>query len=184
MAVTQTAMTNIQSIAAGFYAQLNTVDGINAGAVDSIAASARDALGQIASQLNTQVGGVYVFAGQDTANPPVPNPVNILTSGFYTQINAEVGNSALGAPDGGLRRPRIRWRSPPPTLPARRRSRPTFRMRTPAVPQPPAVQVGLAQMRADGLLANANFNRHLDRRRHHRLLYARCHAGAGDHRLA
>ncbi len=44
MTVTQTAMTQIQSIASNFYAQLNNVDGINASAVDSIAASARDAL--------------------------------------------------------------------------------------------------------------------------------------------
>ena len=98
MAVTQTALTSMQSIAATFYAQLNTVDGINAGAVDSIAASARDALGQMASQLNTQIGGVYVFAGQDTANPPVPDPANILTSGFYTQIKTAVaGLAANGA---------------------------------------------------------------------------------------
>jgi flagellar hook-associated protein 3 FlgL len=98
MAVTQSAMANIQSIAASFYAQLNTVDGVNASAVDSIAASARDALSQVASQLDAQYGGVYVFAGQDTANPPVPDPDNILTSGFYTQINAAVrglaGNGA------------------------------------------------------------------------------------------
>ena len=90
MTVTQTAMTNIQSIAASFYAQLNTVDGINASAVDSIAASARDALSPVASQLDTQNGGVYVFAGQDTNTAPVPDPDNILTSGFYTKINAAV----------------------------------------------------------------------------------------------
>ena len=58
------------------------VQGVNASAVDTIAASARDALGQVASALNTQDGGVYVFAGQDTANPPVPG--NILTSDFFT----------------------------------------------------------------------------------------------------
>jgi flagellar hook-associated protein 3 FlgL len=92
MSVAQTALTGIQSIAA-------TVQGMNASAVDSIAASARDALGQVASALNTQDGGVYVFGGQDTANPPVPG--NILTSGFYTQINAAVtglaGNAAATA---------------------------------------------------------------------------------------
>jgi flagellar hook-associated protein 3 FlgL len=101
MAVTQTAMSNIQSIAASFYAQLNTVDGINASAVDSIAASARAALSQVASQLDTQNGGVYVFAGQDTDTAPVPDPDTILTSGFYTQIKAAVaglaGNAAATA---------------------------------------------------------------------------------------
>ena len=101
MAVTQSAMTNIQSIAASFYAQLNTVDGVNASAVDSIAASARDALSQVASQLDTQDGGVYVFAGQDTGNPPVPDPDNILTSGFYTQINARRSHGV--GPNAALR---------------------------------------------------------------------------------
>jgi flagellar hook-associated protein 3 FlgL len=103
MAVTQSAMANIQSIAASFYAQLNTVEGVNASAVDSIAASARDALSQVASQLDTQNGGVYVFGGQDTANPPVPDPDNIANiaanpNGFFAQINAAVGN--LAGPGG------------------------------------------------------------------------------------
>jgi flagellar hook-associated protein 3 FlgL len=74
MSVAQTALTGIQSIAASFYAQLAAVQGVNASAVDSIAASARDALGQVASALNTQDGGVYVFGGQ-AANPPVPGNI-------------------------------------------------------------------------------------------------------------
>ena len=44
MEVTQTAMTQIQSIASNFYAQLNNLDGVNSSEVDSIAAHARDAL--------------------------------------------------------------------------------------------------------------------------------------------
>jgi flagellar hook-associated protein 3 FlgL len=94
MSVAQSALTALQSVAAGFYAQLNNVQGVNANAVDTIAASARDALGQVTSLLDTQDGGVYVFAGQDTANPPVPDPNNFLTSGFYTQINTAVANLA------------------------------------------------------------------------------------------
>jgi flagellar hook-associated protein 3 FlgL len=89
MSVAQSALTQIQSIGAYFYAQLATVQGVNASAVDTIAASARDALGQVASALNTQDGGVYVFAGQDTANPPVPG--NILTSDFFKGIQTAVG---------------------------------------------------------------------------------------------
>ncbi len=131
MAVTQSAMANIQSIAASFYAQLNTVDGVNASAVDSIAASARDALSQVASQLDTQNGGVYVFAGQDTGNPPVPDPDKILTSGFYTQINAAVGRSCRqrrrgdGTGDLGHTSPDCR------TAPARRHSHPICRNSSP-----------------------------------------------------
>lgn len=100
MSVTQSALTQIQSIAANFYAQLNNVEGVNANAIDSIAASARDALGQVASLLDTQDGGVYVFGGQDTGNPPIPNPDHIadnLPGTFFGQINLFV--SQLGNPD-------------------------------------------------------------------------------------
>ncbi len=66
--------------------------------MDSLAASARSALTQVAGLLNTTDGNVYVFSGQDTANPAVPNGDNILSSGFYTQIKAAVGAlSANGA---------------------------------------------------------------------------------------
>ncbi len=77
MSVAQSALTQIQSIASSFYAQLNNLQGVNAAAVDTIAASARDALRQVAGLLDTQDGGAYVFAGQDTGNPPVPDPDNI-----------------------------------------------------------------------------------------------------------
>ena len=63
MTVAQSALTQIQSVAADFYTQLNNVQGVNASAVDTIAASARDALRQVAGLLDTQDGGVYVFAG-------------------------------------------------------------------------------------------------------------------------
>ncbi len=100
MSVAQSALTQIQSIAANFYAQLNNIDGVNSSAIDSIAASARDALGQAASLLDTQDGGIYVFAGQDTGNPPIPDPDHVAdnTPGtFFGQINQFV--SLLGAPD-------------------------------------------------------------------------------------
>jgi flagellar hook-associated protein 3 FlgL len=101
MSVAQSSLTQIQSIAANFYAQLNNMQGVNASSVDSIAASARDALRQVAGLLDTQDGGVYVFAGQDTGNPPVPNPDNITDTtanppGFFATIQIEVGK--LGTP--------------------------------------------------------------------------------------
>lgn len=95
MQVTQTAMTQIQQIASNLYSQLDNLNGLSSQEVDSVAASARQALQQVAGLLDTTDGGVYVFAGQDTANPPVPNPDQILSSGFYTQINAVV--AGLGA---------------------------------------------------------------------------------------
>ncbi|MBS0558615.1 MAG: hypothetical protein JSR21_01025 [Proteobacteria bacterium] len=92
MSVTQTAMTQIQSIANDFYAQLNNLNGLNGSEIDSVAAAARQALQQVAGLLDTTDGsGNYVFAGQDSGNPPVPQPDQILSSGFYLQINAAVG---------------------------------------------------------------------------------------------
>lgn len=94
MSVAQSSLSSIESIAANFYAQLNNVEGVDSSEIDSIAANAQQALTQVAGLLDTQDGGVYVFGGQDTGNPPVPNPDNILTSGFYTQINTAVGSLA------------------------------------------------------------------------------------------
>jgi flagellar hook-associated protein 3 FlgL len=98
MQVTQTAMTQIQQIAATFAGDIPNLNGLNSSEVDSVAAQANAALQQVADLLNTQDAGNYVFAGQDTGNAPVPSGDSILSSGFYTQINAAVaGLSANGA---------------------------------------------------------------------------------------
>ena len=88
--VTQTAMAQISSIAAGLLADMPNLQGVDSSEVDNIAANARSALAQVGELLDSQYNGVYVFAGQDSANPPVPNPGQITTSGFYTQISAAV----------------------------------------------------------------------------------------------
>lgn len=95
ISVAQSALGSIGSIAANFYAQLNTLEGVDSSAVDTIAANARDALKEVAGLLDTQYGGVYVFAGQDSGNPPVPDSDNILNSGYYQQISAAVGGLAV-----------------------------------------------------------------------------------------
>lgn len=98
MQAAQGALTQINQIASDFYAQTNNLNGLDASTVDSVAGGARDALRQMASLLDTQVGGVYVFAGQDSANPPVPSPDAIGTSGFVAQITSAVqGLSGAGA---------------------------------------------------------------------------------------
>jgi flagellar hook-associated protein 3 FlgL len=147
MAVTQSAMANIQSIAASFYAQLNTVDGVNASAVDSIAASARDALSQVASQLDTQNGGVYVFAGQDTTNAPVPDPDKITNiaanpNGFFAKINAAVTTWGTAATVANATYD-IATTGPSP-------------FSSTLSPLLPTVQVGQNNIEKIGLLANAN----------------------------
>lgn len=94
MQVAQDALSQISQVASDFYAQTNNLNGLNASNVDSIAASARQALSQVAGLLDSKYGDLYVFAGQDSANPPVPNPDAIGSSGFATQIAATV--QALG----------------------------------------------------------------------------------------
>jgi len=92
--VTQNALSQITSIASNFYTQVDNLTSdstLGTGQVAIVAASAQQALQQVASLLDTQDGSNYVFAGQDSANPPVPDPDNILTSNFYTQINTAVG---------------------------------------------------------------------------------------------
>jgi flagellar hook-associated protein 3 FlgL len=96
--VTQTAMQQISSIAANLLADMPVLNGTDSSAIDGVAANARDALAQVGELLDSQYGGVYVFAGQDSANPPVPNPDQLTSSGFYQQISAAVaGLSANGA---------------------------------------------------------------------------------------
>ena len=96
--VTQTAMKQIQSVASTFYAKLDTLNGLDASTVDTVAASARSALTNLAGLLNATDGSTYIFAGQDSANAPVPSGDAILSSGFFTQIQSSVAAlSANGA---------------------------------------------------------------------------------------
>lgn len=71
--LTQTALKSIADIASDLFAQLGTLNGINPTDPASVAALARNGLEQVANLLNTKVGNVYVFAGEDTATPPVPD---------------------------------------------------------------------------------------------------------------
>jgi flagellar hook-associated protein 3 FlgL len=102
MQVTQTAMTQIEQIAATFSADIPNLNGLDSTEVDSVASNARQALSQVADLLNTQDGDNYVFGGQDAGNPPVPSGDGILSSGFYTQINAAVaGTDGLSSGTSG-----------------------------------------------------------------------------------
>jgi flagellar hook-associated protein 3 FlgL len=89
----QTALGQIESIASNFAAQAATLISVS-GSTQTIASSARDALSQVATLLDTKVGDVYVFAGQDSANPPVPDPTNINSSAFATAIQAAIAGLA------------------------------------------------------------------------------------------
>lgn len=95
MQVAQTALTSINSIASTFFADTNELTGINTSNIDTIRTQAQQALQQVAGLLDAQSGdGTYVFAGQDSSNPPIPNPGSILSSGFATQIQTAVAGLA------------------------------------------------------------------------------------------
>jgi flagellar hook-associated protein 3 FlgL len=90
----QSVMTQLSKIAQQFETsatQLATTSSVDIGA---LAGQARDALAEVAGLLNTQSNGQYLFSGQDTGNPAVPNDANILTSTFYTSIQTAVGTLA------------------------------------------------------------------------------------------
>jgi flagellar hook-associated protein 3 FlgL len=154
MSVAQSALTQIQSIAANFYAQSNNMEGVGASGVDSIASWARDALSQVAGLLDSQQGGVYVFAGQDTSNPPVPDPGNIQNSGYYTQISAAVGNlAANGAAATATATYDVAISNASGTSPFS-----NWLSQSPAAlrSNPPVVQVGQYQTEPTGIPASAN----------------------------
>jgi flagellar hook-associated protein 3 FlgL len=159
MSVTQAATTQIQAIAADFYSQLTNMQGVNAIAVDSIAATARDALSQIAGLLDTQDGGVYVFAAQDTANEPVLDPNSIADivanpAGYFAQISGAVANlGGVGAAATALATYNIAISNTGGTSPFS-----PYMSQASAVlqAQVPIVQVGQRTTRNVGLLASAN----------------------------
>jgi flagellar hook-associated protein 3 FlgL len=154
MQVTQTAMTQLQSIAASFYSQVNSMSSASASSVDTIAASAQAALQQVAGLLDTTDGNTYVFGGADSTNPPVPDPDQILSSGFYTQINGEVGGLASnGAPATTAATLATASSNATGTSPfSAYMSQPAATLQA----QTPVVQVGLDQTVPVGLLASAN----------------------------
>ena len=92
MQVAQTALTQIGSIASTFYADIPNLNGLDPSEVDTVAASAQQALVQVAGLLNSTDGTTYVFGGQDTTDPPVPGAV---TSSSCTSRTAATNAATL-----------------------------------------------------------------------------------------
>jgi len=85
----QSALGQIESVTSNFATQAITLAN-QPSAVTNIASAAQGAMQQVAALLNTKVGDVYVFAGQDSSNPPIPNPSTMTQSAFYTAIQSAV----------------------------------------------------------------------------------------------
>jgi flagellar hook-associated protein 3 FlgL len=154
MGVTQTAVTQLQSIASSFYAQVNSLSSTSASSVDSLAASAQSALQEVAGLLDTTDGNTYVFGGADSTNPPVPDPDAILTSGFATQISGEVANLATNGATATASA--IIATGSSNTTGTSPFSAYMSQSATTLQAQAPVVQVGQGQIVQIGLLASAN----------------------------
>ena len=90
--VAQTALGQIQNLVSGMSAQLLEPSTITGSGLGTLASSARSTLNQIANLLNTKVGQVYIFGGQDNRTAPLPNPSNLPQSAFYTAIQSVVAS--------------------------------------------------------------------------------------------
>ncbi len=145
--VTQTALGQINTLVSGVASQLLGAATSSTGGLSTIASSAKSALQQIAGLLDTQVGGVYIFAGQDSTNPPVPDPQNVAGSAFATAIqNALAALPASGA--AAVQAQLIAIASPGGTSP--------FSATLEASRRPATVDLGNGERVQVGVLANQN----------------------------
>ncbi len=101
-AAAQAALGRLAQIAEQFFAETMTLNGAEPTRTAAVATMARAAMEEVAGLLNERHAGDYLFAGSDTANPPVPDPANIATGGMAAQIAAAVaglggGNAAAVA---------------------------------------------------------------------------------------
>ncbi len=147
--VAQTALGQIQTLVSNISSQLLSPSTSNATGMSSVAATASGALQQIASLLDTKVGNAYIFAGQDSSNPPVPNPDTITSSAFYTAIAAAVANlPTTGA--ATLQSQSLTIAAPGATSP--------FSATLEASNQPATVDLGNGEQVQVGMLADQNTN--------------------------
>jgi flagellar hook-associated protein 3 FlgL len=152
MQVTQVAMTQVQQIAATFVSAIPNLNGLNPSEIDSVAANARSALTQLAGVLDTKYGNAYVFGGQDSSNPPVPQPNDILSGGFYTQVNAAVSAlSSNGAAATAAATLTLAGSNAPGTSPFS-----TYMSQPASDLSAPIVQTGESSTVQTGLLASTN----------------------------
>ncbi len=155
MGVTQATMTQIQQIAANFYADMPNLNGINPSEVDSIA-SHRPGRAEGGRRAARYAGRRRPMSSPapNSANPPVPDPSGILASGFYTQIATAVGNlgtagaAATAAATLGVASSNAAGTSPFSAY----MSQPASTLQA----QIPTVQTGEGQSTPIGLLASAN----------------------------
>lgn len=92
--VSSQVLNQLQSIASTFFSGSINMASQTSQEIDTLASQATTALGQVQDLLNTKIGETYLFAGQDSANPPLPDDA---FKGFVTGIKAATsGLAAVG----------------------------------------------------------------------------------------
>ena len=91
--VTQNVLDRLGAIAEKFTANATKLLGVvKAEEIQIQAGQARAALVEVASLLNEQYAGEYLFGGSDTSNPPIPNGASIVNTGMVSGILAQVAS--------------------------------------------------------------------------------------------
>ncbi|WP_149536005.1 flagellin [Siccirubricoccus phaeus] len=94
---TQTALSRLSEIARKFADDVAMkLDANNTETIPLYADQARQALVEVGQLLNSQANGEYLFAGNDTGNPPVPDAANLDSSAWVTDIVAAVQTLGTG----------------------------------------------------------------------------------------
>jgi flagellar hook-associated protein 3 FlgL len=86
----QDTLGRLQEIASEFRAETLRLGTMPASSATSVASVARVALAEVASLLNGQSGGEYLFSGIDSANPPVAPGGDVFTAPVFQQVAAAV----------------------------------------------------------------------------------------------
>lgn len=92
----QSVLERISAISGDLAAKALAMLTTRGNAVEAIAEQARQGLQEVAGLLNTEVGGVHIFGGTDTENPPIPAGQDILASPWFLQMQADVATLAVG----------------------------------------------------------------------------------------
>ena len=147
--VAQAALGQIQTLASGFAnSLLEPTTGTQSG-LSTLVATAGATLQQIASLLNTKIGDTYVFAGQDSSHPPIPDPATIGASAFSAAIQAAVANLDTAGP-GATQTQLLAAAQPGATSP--------FSTTLEASNLPASADIGVGQSVRTSVLADQNAN--------------------------
>ena len=93
LSATQRVLGQLQDIAGSFSAQALSVAMQSSSGASAVAIQAKSALQQVTALLNTQIGGQYIFAGTDSANPPIDSAA---LATFTSAAGAQVSTVTKG----------------------------------------------------------------------------------------